>query len=220
MFLLFNVYCLLFLVRSYAARLHALVVWVGVVPVLGSRLVGDVHGAELLCGVTDGTACKVELTVAREQRCCRLIVVEAAVGEDRIRAMALDERELAVVEEVALLKLGRLDIVEHHDAVGAVVDVRAVHREVAGVLKIETVGAAAVEVAIVDADAPAALDADDAALTVAALGVADGEVVNLNLLTVLEVQAEGIARSDDDARMSLAANRHPLMVAPCLFWAA
>ena len=62
------------------------------------------------------------------------------------------------------------------------------------------------------ADAPAALDTDDAALAVAAGGVAEGQVANLNLFAAHELDAEGIAGLDDDTGVALATYEHPLVV--------
>ena len=67
-------------------------------------------------------------------------------------------------------------------------DVGIIHREVTSIIEFQSVGTTAIEVTVIDIDTPTTLHADDSAQTVSALGVTDSQVLDVYLLTVLEIQ--------------------------------
>ena len=82
-------------------------------------------------------------------------------------------------------------------------NVAGVEREAIGALEFEAVGTTAIEIAVDNHIPPAACYADDATLTIAALGMADGKVAHRTLVAVDKAQAEGVARINHDARVLL-----------------
>ena len=105
-----------------------------------------------------------------------------------------------------------LAVTQLHDAVGTIVDVAGVDGETVGTFEVEAIGTAAIEVAVGNHIPPSALHADDTTLTVAALSVTNGEVSNRTIVTVDEVQAEGVTRLHHDARVLLTLNNQLLHV--------
>ena len=191
-------------VRTYLTSTDVFVVRIGVKHILGTRLLAEVHRAEVLRGMVDSTAQQDKLTVETKERCIAPVSEKAAVLEYRTHtSVTFDERILAVVEEVTVGTVYGLRVVQLHDAVGAIMDLTGIEREAVGTVDIETIGAAAIEVTVNDHVSPSSLHADDTTLTVAPLGMADGEVAHRTLLAVYETQAESIAWLHHDARVLL-----------------
>ena len=90
-------------IGAYLTSLYIFVDWIGVEHGLSTNLVTEVHCPQVFCGVIDGTAQQIELTVEVEECSIAPVGIKAAVLEHRTDAsVTLDKRILAVVEEVTV----------------------------------------------------------------------------------------------------------------------
>jgi hypothetical protein len=121
--LIYTLLYILLLIWSDATRHDIRVERILMKLILGTRLVGQINGAEILRGVIDLTFRQEELTVEIEQGGITVVGKETALVEIHIRSPAFYQRELTVTEEVALLEFCKLHIPECHNAIGTVVDV-------------------------------------------------------------------------------------------------
>ena len=140
--------------------------------VIGMFKVPVVHIAHLLVfGVMDLATLEGDHGVDIEQ--LAFVLRETAVVEKRFTAVAIDgyKVKFATTVEVAVAERREMYVVENHDAVGTVADDAARHGENVNVVYLQSIGAAAVEVTVVDEDVVATFSIDDAALAIAFLGM-------------------------------------------------
>ena len=205
---------LFFLVGSEVTALNVGVEGVGKeLAVLLSR---HIDSTQLLCRMIDLTIVHVERLVEMEQRCITPIGKYAAVGEGQTLVVpTFDEFVLAIIKEVTMRKIRSDAIAKLDDAVGAVVDVGIHQGEVRRTHQVEAIGAATIEVAVLDERLTTTLHADNATRAVAALSMSNSKIMDFAILAIDEIDAVGVTGIDLDARIPLTLDDQALHVEQC-----
>ena len=101
---------------------------------------------------------------------------------------------------------------EFHDTIGTIVDVAGIDKQAFGLPDIKTVGATAIEVAILHNNHPSARHSNHAAIAITALSMTDDQIIHQAFLTINKAKTEGIAGINLNARIVGTANNKVLEV--------